>query len=165
MYCVLHLVPLLLYVILNFFSLQHWFYDGEVICFQDPGHIALSIVAIIVLALLVLLSPALLIFTTVVNSNRVRKHLMKALLFFMLLLILFHACMQNQSLTVNWVMDALTEGYRDSWEAVWWTSWELFRRYLLIAIVVSLPGRSVGSVAATVCMKVAYLISCAAIWE
>lgn len=41
-------------------------------------------------------------------------------------------------------MSALTDGYRDSLEAKWWTSWEIFRRLLLISVVVSLPGRSVS---------------------
>jgi hypothetical protein len=51
---------------------QHWFYDGEVVCFKDPGHIFLSILAIIILTILVLLSPALFIFTLVANSRMVK---------------------------------------------------------------------------------------------
>lgn len=51
---------------------QHWFYDGEVICFQDAGHIVLSTVAIIVLFILVLLSPTLFIFTIIANSTKMK---------------------------------------------------------------------------------------------
>ncbi len=52
---------------------QHWQYDGEVICFKDPAHIALGLLAILVLAILVLLSPALFLFTNIANSRKLKQ--------------------------------------------------------------------------------------------
>lgn len=49
---------------------QHWQYDGNVICFKDPVHVMLSILAIIILTVLVLLSPALFIFTNMANFRK-----------------------------------------------------------------------------------------------
>ncbi len=52
--------------------------------------------------------------------------------------------LQSQSRTIGWMYTALTAGYRDSWEAKWWSSFELLRRLLILGIAVVLPGRSVS---------------------
>ena len=56
----------------QFLPFQHWFLEGEVICFRDPGHIVLGLIAIFVLFLLVLLIPVVFIFTIVGTSPKLR---------------------------------------------------------------------------------------------
>ena len=49
---------------------QHWFYDGEVVCFKDARHVILSIISILVLFVLVILIPALFIFVILANTKK-----------------------------------------------------------------------------------------------
>ena len=58
----------------------------------------------------------------------------------MLYLLMF----QKKTRTIGWLYEALTAGYRDSYETRWWVSWELLRRLLLITLSVALPGRTVS---------------------
>ena len=60
------------------FSPQHWFLDGEVICFGDAGHIFLGLIAAFVVAPLSFALPALFLLTCVGHSNVVQvKYLLQ----------------------------------------------------------------------------------------
>ena len=52
--------------------MQRWFLEGEVTCFRDPGHIALGLIAILVLVVLILLIPTVFVFSIIGQSPRLR---------------------------------------------------------------------------------------------
>ena len=54
------------------FCLQRWFLDGRVECFRDPGHIALGLLAVVVIVLLALLIPTMAIFTLVGKIEKIQ---------------------------------------------------------------------------------------------
>lgn len=51
---------------------QHWYLDGTVKCFQDPGHTVLGVIAVFVLVALLLLVPVVFVFTVVASSKKVQ---------------------------------------------------------------------------------------------
>ena len=70
------------HVLYSILSIQHWFLDGEVICFRDPGHIVLGLIAIFILLLLVLLIPVVFVFTIVGKSPKLRVIIINFLFLF-----------------------------------------------------------------------------------
>jgi hypothetical protein len=98
-----------------------WFLDGEVVCFREGGHIALGLIAILLLPLLCLLPPALFIFTIFTRSPQ----------------------MKGKHSIIERLYGAVTAGYAE--RARWWGAWDLLRRLILIAIVITCPGRSVAA--------------------
>ena len=55
------------------FCLQRWFLDGRVECFRDPGHIALGLLAVVVIVLLALLIPTMAIFTLIGKPEHINQ--------------------------------------------------------------------------------------------
>ena len=51
---------------------QRWYLDGEVECFREGGHIALGLVAILLLSLLSLLPLVIFVFTLFARSPRIQ---------------------------------------------------------------------------------------------
>ena len=67
-------VPSIFYHVLPpcLYSCQRWFLDGEVVCFRDGGHIALGLIAILIIPVLSLLPLAIFLFTVYAHSPKIQ---------------------------------------------------------------------------------------------